>query len=133
MTPPIKRECLPMARKVLEFARAEHDDFTFDMGNWYVSNGCGTSACLAGTAAHLSPEVTLEKVGRTILRPMLRLEDGTEMWSVGMIGKTVLGLSEDVCDEDGDPTIFYTSNKSALRELEEYIKESEDFYAEQGE
>ena len=57
---------IPFCRKVLEFAKAEHKDFTFNMHYWhaptqslYSTTACGTTACLAGTAVHLSPEAEI--------------------------------------------------------------------------
>jgi len=61
---------LPLARKVLEYAEHEHDDFKFDMGDWYEKiyelnkagkQICKTSACLAGTAAFLAPNAEIDE------------------------------------------------------------------------
>lgn len=65
---------IPFCQKVLDFAKGEHKDFTFNMHYWHIDtrqifgaaeSACGTTACLAGTAVHLSPEAEIvEKLGK---------------------------------------------------------------------
>lgn len=60
---------LELAKKVLDYAENEPEGFHFDMGTWFNpnayweedtgSNVCGTSACLAGTAVMLHPEMKI--------------------------------------------------------------------------
>ncbi len=116
----MKPEAIPFARKVLEFAETEHPDFQFDMRSFWGTISCGTSACLAGTAVFLDPEVEI-KHGVPFLagQPIL-----TSMSAVGVErrGAQLMGL---------DPTeanrLFYTmSNFCALKILRELIEEAEE-------
>jgi hypothetical protein len=124
---------VPFARKVLEFARQEHDDFKFDMRIWWDTtahwvddqgvNRCGTAACLAGTAVHLHPDVTINSTDGITTSFTYQ---GREWGNVSLLAKELLGLPEDECDQDGDPHLFYTSNSEALLELENMITKAND-------
>lgn len=122
---------IPFARKVLEYAQKEHDDFKFRMAGWIDTNAhwldesgqsrCGTAACLAGTAAWIHPDVT----------------PPTDPWGeyftyqgsarhVSGLGKELLGLTEGkYLDDDGDPEVFYMNDEEALETLGRYITEAE--------
>lgn len=115
---------LPLARKVLEYAEEDHDDFVFDMGDWFTAakygeHGlkiCNTSACLAGTAALLAPEAKVDGNGIWIDDEWFAHDDG---------GAKLLGISGFTVD-----LLFYTkSNEHALdllRQMIEYAEAHED-------
>lgn len=120
----MKIEAVPFARKVLEFAEQEHEDYQFDMGTFWGSfwdtinsqrQKCGTAACLAGTAVFMDPEVSV-KDGEPYLAGEQLDEDGIEIR-----GRELMGLSViESCD------LFYIgSNGRALAELRRLIEEAE--------
>lgn len=118
---------IPLARKVLEYARAEHEDFKFHMGTWFDpiskwvdSTGvsrCGTAACLAGAACYLHPEVTV--LGWN------NFQYQGKNYSAMRLGEILLGLQDFPHDVNGDPEIFFGSNEEALRSLQDYIEAAE--------
>lgn len=122
---------IPFARKVLDYARQEHDDFNFDMSHWYMraswigtggQRHCGTAACLAGTAVFLHPEVAGQIRHDNL--PMFSYQG--KIRHPSYLGQELLGLTdEDYLDEDGSPLIFYMDNRQALDTLERYITEAE--------
>jgi hypothetical protein len=120
---PTKKFNIPLARKVLEFAEEEHDDFDFDMGDWFSEAKfrgkkkiCNTSACLAGTAAFLAPEAKVDVLGIVIGRDWFNHEEG---------GAYLLGLTE----RAGSSLFYNYLNYEALdmlRAMIEYAETHED-------
>lgn len=110
---------IPLARKVLEFAEQEHDDFEFNMDNWFTAAEylgkkklCNTTACLAGTAALLAPNAEIDGIGMTIDGDWYAHEDG---------GAILLGLSSSVVDY----LFYFDTNERALDTLRAMIKYAE--------
>src|SRR6266404_2411434 len=107
----MKVEAIPFARKVLEYAQEEHEGYTFDMGVFWATSmsgmsGCNTSACLAGTAVLLDPEVQI--VGgwpRGVQIPERAMQ--------------LLGL-----DIHEAVALFYTTDTAALSMLQALIEEA---------
>lgn len=122
---------IPFARKVLEFAQTEHEDFTFDMGCWYavqtssmLGPTCGTTACLAGTAVHLTPGAEIVHVngqGR-----MIKI-DG-ELYSWTRAGAKLLGLDFYTAASlfSAPATTPQEANAIGLQRLEELIALAEE-------
>lgn len=112
----MKVEAIPFARKVLEYAQQEHDGYTFDMSVFWTTSmsGCHTSACLAGTAVLLDPEVQIIN-GWPRCRSKNNLREGIPERAMELMG---LNIHEAVA-------LFYTSNTEALTMLQKLIEEAE--------
>lgn len=129
---------IPFARKVLEFAEQNHDDFRYNQSIWYNPNyttysgeiaidtsgeqtamlqstWCGTSACLAGIACILSPEATINPERMTVT-----VNNG-QPTRFDQAAKELIGLTEDQAF-----SIFHVCNEDlALQRLRDAITEAE--------
>lgn len=113
---------LDIARKVLDYITHERKGFRFDMDDWYSESKpgdrddgfCGTSACLAGTAVYLHPEMSINyRYGN----PDPRVNGRTVSWEVA--GAKALGMSDD------DHWPFYLDDDDAIDWLKDRIAEAE--------
>lgn len=123
----MKIEAVPFARKVLEYAEQEHEDYKFDMGTfwnpiyrnpsgvWQEQLVCGTQACLAGTAVFLDSEVSI-KLGFPY-RGGFELDDE----EIEERGRELLGLS----GVEKSQLFYVDGNEVALSMLRRWIEEAE--------
>jgi hypothetical protein len=116
---------IPFARKVLEFAQAEHTDFTHNQRCVFFTDVddsghvCGTTACLAGIATMLAPNV--EVIGWVGQQDFMFSVDGRQMgWM--QAGAKLMGLSS----LQASSLFTCLEDSQALRILEFYIKKAEE-------
>lgn len=120
---------ITFAKKVLEYAENEPRGFEFNMSWWFSpglgrhspddDNLCGTSACLAGTAVWLHPEMKIN-FGDIISAPVPRVMDRGEPSNWEKAGARALGITRVEAD-----TLFYRSNRDAIARLRRLIELAE--------
>lgn len=124
---------IPLARKVLEHVEIEHTDFTHRQatfywtpeieaaysklyGHSYSPNVCNTQACLAGTAALLSPEAEIVVIG---IESHVEVNGERMDWEDA--GRQLLGLTHG----QGQSLFYEFNNEAAIARLRNMITEAE--------
>jgi hypothetical protein len=102
---------VPLAKAILRQI-TEHPE-THEQSSWMGHKACGTTHCIAGWAAALTPDIKLRPIGPAGF--MAAFPDG-EKHVPSYAGQILLGLTDEQADD-----LFYEGNSGAVEYLRELI------------